>query len=146
MVYQCWNLSIITCWASALNLITVCRGGRAGGFYVAGWAETSCVRRDAVVWRYECSTMYQTKVVQKIRTYNLCSVNFLEYRAVYEMRLKSIVEPERPQMTIWRIRVACWLPNVTNTHSEYVMFIAFQLQKLLPKSALVLHVHCRLVF
>ena len=99
-----------------------------------------------MVWRYECSTMYQTKVVQKIRTYNLCSVNFLEYRAVYEMRLKSIVEPERPQMTIWRIRVACWLPNVTNTHSEYVMFIAFQLQKLLPKSALVLHVHCRLVF
>ena len=27
-----------------------------GGFYVAGWAETSCVRRDAVVWRYACST------------------------------------------------------------------------------------------
>ena len=24
-------------------------------FCVAGWAETSCVRRDAVVWRYACS-------------------------------------------------------------------------------------------
>ena len=45
-----------TCWASALNLTAVCRGGRADGFYVAGWAETSCVRRDAVVWRYACGT------------------------------------------------------------------------------------------
>ena len=24
-------------------------------FCVAGWAENSCVRRDAVVWRYACS-------------------------------------------------------------------------------------------
>ena len=39
---------VITCWASALYLITVCRGGQAGGFYVAGWVETSCVWRDAV--------------------------------------------------------------------------------------------------
>ena len=53
-VYQCY-LSIITRWASVLKLITMCRGGRAGGFYVAGWSETSCVRRDAVVWRYACS-------------------------------------------------------------------------------------------
>ena len=60
-VYQCWDLSIITCWASVFNLITVCRGGRTGGFYVAGWVETSCVWRDAVVWRYACSTSAATE-------------------------------------------------------------------------------------
>ena len=27
-----------------------------GGFHVAGWVETSCVWRDAVVWQYACST------------------------------------------------------------------------------------------
>jgi hypothetical protein len=44
------------CWASVLSIITMCRGGGVGGFYVARWAETSCVRRDAVVWQYACST------------------------------------------------------------------------------------------
>ena len=54
--YQCWDLSIFTCWASVLNLITMCRGDQAGGFYVAGWTETSCVWRGAVVWRYAYNT------------------------------------------------------------------------------------------
>ena len=40
-------------------------------------------------------------------------------RAVYEIMLKSIVERNRPQTTIWRMRIACWIPKVTNTHSEY---------------------------
>ena len=25
------------------------------------------------------------------------------------------------QMTIWRMGIACWIPKVTNTHSEYVI-------------------------
>ena len=29
----------------------------------------------------------------------------------------NIVEPGRPQMTIWRMRIACWIPK---THSECV--------------------------
>ena len=34
---------------------------------------------------------------------------------------KSTVEPDRPQMTIWRKRIACWILKATNTHSEYVV-------------------------
>ena len=34
----------------------------------------------------------------------------------------------RPQMTIRRMRTACWIPTATNTHSEYVKLIAFPLQ------------------
>jgi len=30
---------------------------------------------------------------------------------------------------------ACWIPNVTNTHSEYVMLIAFPLQQTLHEHA-----------
>jgi hypothetical protein len=26
----------------------------------------------------------------------------------------KIVEPDRPQMTVWRMRIACWIPDVTN--------------------------------
>jgi hypothetical protein len=28
---------------------------------------------------------------------------------------KNIVQPGRPQMTIWRMRIACWIPKATNT-------------------------------
>ena len=37
------------------------------------------------------------------------------------MMWKDIVEPDRPQMTIWRTRIACWVPKVTNTHSSHVL-------------------------
>ena len=45
------------------------------------------------------------------------------------MEKKNIVERGRPQMTIWRMRIACWIPKVTNTHSEYVILIDFPLQQ-----------------
>ena len=41
-------------------------------------------------------------------------------------------------MTIWRMRIACWTRTATNTHSDYVILIAFLLQQWLHKSALVL--------
>jgi hypothetical protein len=54
--------------------------------------------------------VFQTKVVEKIKTHILCSVTFIffESRAVYEIAWKNIVEWDRPQMKIWRMRIACW--------------------------------------
>jgi hypothetical protein len=40
-------------------------------------------------------------------------------------------------MTIWRIRVSCWITKATNTHSEYVI-IVFLRQQWLHESASVL--------
>jgi len=34
---------------------------------------------------------------------------------------KNTVQQGRPQMTIWHMCFACWIPKVTNTHSEYVV-------------------------
>ena len=42
-----------------------------------------------------------------------------ENRAVYEKMWKNIAKQGRPQMTIWRMRIAYWLLKATNTHSEY---------------------------
>jgi len=42
---------------------------------------------------------------------------------------KNTVEGERPQMAIWRMRIACWIPKATNTNSQYVILIAFPLQQ-----------------
>ena len=30
---------------------------------------------------------------------------------------ENFVEPDRPQMAIWRICIACWIPKATNTHN-----------------------------
>jgi len=81
--------------------------------------------------------MFQTKVVEKIKTHILFSITFYfrKKRTVYEIMCKNIVEPSRPQMTVQRMCIACWVPKATNTHSEHVILIAFLQQQLLPKSA-----------
>jgi len=38
---------------------------------------------------------------------------FFENHAVYEI----IVEPDEPQMAIWRIRIARWITKATYTHT-----------------------------
>jgi len=40
-------------------------------------------------------------------------------------------------MTIWRVRIACWITKATNIHSEYVIHIAFPLQQWLHERASV---------
>jgi len=37
---------------------------------------------------------------------------------------KNTVEPDMPQMKIWRMRIARRILKATNTHSEYVILIA----------------------
>jgi hypothetical protein len=59
--------------------------------------------------------MFQTKVVEKIKTYFVFSNFFFENRAVYKIMWKSAAEPGRPQMTIWRIRTAYQIPKFTHT-------------------------------
>jgi hypothetical protein len=75
--------------------------------------------------------MFQTTVGEEIKTRILCSITFFfENRTVYEIIWKSSVEPGRPQMTKWRMRIAGSIPKATITDSEYVIIIiAFPLQQ-----------------
>jgi len=45
---------------------------------------------------------------------------FFENRSVYEKTWKNIVERGRPQMTTWRMRIACWIPKTTDTNTQVV--------------------------
>ena len=42
-------------------------------------------------------------------------------------------------MTIWRMRIACWILKATNTHSDYVILIAFPLQQRSQEGVSMLH-------
>ena len=60
-------------------------------------------------------------------------------RTVYEIMWKTTVEADRSEMTMLRMRIACWIPKATNTHSEYVILIAFALQQWLHERVSMLH-------
>jgi len=80
--------------------------------------------------------MFQTKVVEKIKTHSMFNNFFFpENLAFYEIMWKNFVEPGIPQMTIWCLRIAFWIPKATNTHSEYLIFICLPLQQWLHERA-----------
>jgi len=51
---------------------------------------------------------------------------------------KNSVEPCRSQLTIWRMRIAYWIPKATNIHSEYVIRTPFSQQQWLHERASLL--------
>jgi len=62
--------------------------------------------------------MFQTKVVEEIKTYFMLNNFFFFSKIVVFMRQlwKSIVEPDRLQMTVRHMHIAYWVPKATNTH------------------------------
>ena len=55
--------------------------------------------------------MFQTKVVEKIKThfvFNNFIIIFFFNRAIYEITWKNPVALVRPQMAIWRMYTAYW--------------------------------------
>ena len=84
--------------------------------------------------------MFQTKVVEKIKTQILCAIKIFFNCAVYEITWKNTVHPDTTQITIWHMRITCWIPKATSTNSEFVILIAFPLQQWLHER-LTLYVH-----
>jgi hypothetical protein len=50
---------------------------------------------------------------------------FFQNRAFYEIIWKNIVGRGRTQITVRRMRTACWVHKATDSHSEYVIIVAF---------------------
>ena len=62
---------------------------------------------------------------------------FPKNRVVCVVIWKTVVEPDRSQMTVWRMRFPCWITKAIDTHSEYVLRIAFPQQQWLRERASV---------
>jgi hypothetical protein len=84
--------------------------------------------------------MFQTNVAEKIKTHILCSRTFPENRAVYGIMWKKYGRAGQAtgDNIIRRMRFACWIAKATDTHSEYVILIAFPRQQWLCESAWML--------
>ena len=62
---------------------------------------------------------------------------FFEACAFYDIMWKNTVGPGRSQMSIWH--VTGWITKATDTHSEYVIRIAFLPQQSLHERASMSH-------
>jgi hypothetical protein len=69
------------------------------------------------------------KFVEKIKTHLYIRYFFPQNLALYEIMWKNVVKPDRPQMTIWRMRSACYLTTVRYTYLKFVIVPAFPQQK-----------------
>jgi len=83
--------------------------------------------------------MFQTEVKKKIKhvLWSVTFILFFENRAVYEIMWKNTVEVDKSQMTICRMRIACWVTKATK-HTLRIP-TAFPLQQRLHERASVLH-------
>jgi len=62
--------------------------------------------------------MCQANVVQKIKTHILCCDFVYEIVAFVRSSGKNTVDVGKPQMTIWCMRITCWIPKATNTYTH----------------------------
>ena len=53
---------------------------------------------------------------------------------------QNVVERGRPQITIWHMRIVCWISKATNTHTGCVILIAFPLQQWLHENTYILDI------
>ena len=85
------------------------------------------------------------QLAEKIKTHILCSIIFFRKSCRFLDNVgKNTAQRDRPQKTIQYGACACWIPNATDTHSEYVTLIGFPPHQQLRERAsmLLLHVHC----
>jgi len=66
--------------------------------------------------------MFPKKLYRKSK-HILCFINFFfrKYCRLWDNVKTNIVEQGRPEMTVWRMCIACWMPKATGTRAEYVI-------------------------
>ena len=65
--------------------------------------------------------MFQTKLVDKIKTHFMWSVTFFFNRTVYEIMRENVPRARQVTHDIRRMRNACWVPKATNTHTQFAL-------------------------
>jgi hypothetical protein len=103
------------------------------------------------LWQYVAELfleleMFQTKVVEKIKTHILCSITFFRNSCCLwdNVEKYGTARQATDGIMIRRMHLACWVTKATDTHSEYVILIAFPRQQWLRErfSMWRLCVHC----
>ena len=94
------------------------------------------MKTNTHVWSYHIQFFLEWGMFQKKKscrknqnTYFTFNNFIFENRTVHATKWKNILEAGRPQTTWWCTHFVCWIPKSTNTHTVYVILIAFPLQR-----------------
>jgi hypothetical protein len=94
--------------------------------------------------------MFQTKVVEEIKTHILCSINCFptENRALFwdNVKIYGRARHATDGSIMQHLRFACWLTKATDTHTEYVILIALLWQQFVHEQASVYYIDCLLCY
>jgi hypothetical protein len=83
--------------------------------------------------------MFQTKVVEEIKTHILCLITFFRKSCrLWDNAEKYSSSGQITDNIIRRMRFACWITTATDTHLEYVILFVFPRHQWLSKCALKL--------
>jgi hypothetical protein len=84
--------------------------------------------------------VFQAKLVEKIKTRILCLITFFQKLCHLWNNAEKFGRARHAtdDNIIWHMHFACWITKATDTHSEYVIIIAFLRQQWLHKRASVL--------
>jgi hypothetical protein len=105
------------------------------------------------LWQYlaeffvECE-VFQTKVVEKSK-HILCSITFFweSCRLWDNVEKYGAARQATDDNIIRRMRLACWITKATDTHSEFVIFIAFsQQQRLSERDWMLRYTYLRVLY
>jgi len=73
--------------------------------------------------------MFQTKLMQKIKMYILCSIISRKLCCLWDNVKKCRARQAKDDNIIWHMYFAWWITKATNTHSEYVILTPFPQQQ-----------------
>jgi hypothetical protein len=124
---------------------------RENSSFIKIWQEKPArhVKTDVHLWQYLAEfflqwEMFQTKVVEKIKTHILCSITFLRKSCRLWDNLWKF--GKAGQVTddniVRRMRPACWITESSETHSAYVILTFPRKQWLRERASMLTHVHC----
>ena len=84
--------------------------------------------------------MFQPSVVEKNKIHILWSINLFRKSCCLRDNVENVVKARQAtdDNTTGRMRIACWITKVTDTHAEYIILIAFPRQQWLGEGVSVL--------
>jgi hypothetical protein len=74
------------------------------------------------------------KFSEKLNTYVSCPIIYFRKSCLFLRQCGEKKYCTAPRI-LWCMRIGCWIPKATNSHSEYVIRIAFPLQQWLQEQA-----------
>jgi hypothetical protein len=85
------------------------------------------------------------KICRKIKTHFYVKTCFFSRKSFSLWdNVENIVKPGRPPMTIWRMRIACWIPTATDTLGVCNIYYCFSTTTVVTRTriSVTLNVHC----